>query len=146
MIKNTSYDADFYAWANEQAAHLRAGNLKDLDVANIAEELETLGRSEKRELINRLTVLLAHLLKWQYQPHKRSISWEVTIDDQRLKLVDHLHDNPSLKSQIDETIVRAYRLAIGQARKQTKLEKSVFPEQCPYTKAQILNPDFLPSG
>ncbi len=141
----TAYDIDFYAWANDQAAKLRTRQLAALDIDNIAEELEALGRSEKKELTNRLTILLAHLLKWQYQPNKRSVSWEVTIDNQRLQITDHLRDNPSLKTQLDDAIVRAYRLAIGQARKQTKLDKSVFPEQCPYTQEEIFAQDFWPN-
>ena len=140
----TNYEDDFYAWANEQAAKLRSGQLTELDIEHIAEELETLGRSEKRELTNRLTVLLTHLLKWQFQPQWRSVSWEVSIDNQRLKIADHLQDNPSLNAQLDEAITRAYRLAVGQARKQTKLDKSTFPTQCPYTHEQILRDDFLP--
>lgn len=143
--KQTAYDVDFYAWTYDQAAKLRAKQLTALDIDNIAEELEALGRSEKRELVNRLTVLLAHLLKWQFQPDKRTISWEVTIDNQRLKIADHLHDNPSLKGQMDDAIARAYRLAIGQARKQTKLDKSIFPEQCPYTNEDIFAQDFWPN-
>jgi len=87
---NDLYDRDFYAWANEQAALLRAGKLSDADVANIAEEIESMGRSEKRELVSRLVVLLLHLLKWQYQPARRGRSWQVTIENTRDELDRHM--------------------------------------------------------
>ena len=80
---STAYEADFYAWANEQAALLRAGKLSEADIANIAEEIESIGKTEKRELINRLAVLLLHMLKWRFQPGRRGASLEVTIRNQR---------------------------------------------------------------
>jgi hypothetical protein len=140
-----SYESDFYAWVNEQTAQLRAGQLTTLDVEHIAEELEDLGKGIKRELMSRLTTLLAHLLKWEFQPSKRSTSWEVTIDNQRLDLNDLLDENPSLKSQLEEVIAKAYKRAVGEARKQTLLDKSVFPAYCPYTERQILDQDFWPN-
>jgi len=87
-MSNSTYDADFYAWANEQAALLRAGRLSDADIANIAEEIESMGRSEKRALLSRLTVLLLHPLKWRFQPDRRSRSWEVSIANTRDDLTD----------------------------------------------------------
>ena len=101
---NDLYDRDFYAWANEQAALLRAGKLSDADVANIAEEIESMGRSEKRELVSRLVVLLLHLLKWQYQPARRGRSWQVTIENTRDELDRHMIDNPSLKAKLPEAM------------------------------------------
>ncbi len=98
-MPNSNYDLDFYAWANEQVALLRAGELSTADIEHIAEEIESMGRTEKRELVNRLTVLLLHLLKWRFQPRRRSASWEASIKIQRLKLADHLKDNPSLEIQ-----------------------------------------------
>ena len=99
---------DFYAWANEQAALLRAGRLSEADIENIAEEIESMGRSERRELVSRLTVLLVHLLKWRYQPDLRGRSWHLTIEQQRFRMQDHLADNPSLKSQLDEMMRTAH--------------------------------------
>ncbi|HLB99535.1 MAG TPA: DUF29 domain-containing protein, partial [Acetobacteraceae bacterium] len=96
-MSNSLYDRDFYAWANEQAALLRAGRLAEADLENIAEEIESMGRSEKRELNSRLRVLLMHLLKWRHQPMLRSKRWSNTIAAQRDDIVDHLADNPSLK-------------------------------------------------
>jgi len=91
---NTLYDSDFFAWANEQAALLRAGRLTEADIENIAEEIESMGRSEKRELVNRMSVLFLHLLKWRFQPTHRSTSWRLTIEEQRYRVTRHMKDNP----------------------------------------------------
>lgn len=96
-MSRTLYEQDFYAWANRNAQLIRAGKLSEIDVENIAEELEGMGRSEKRAFINRLAILLAHLLKWHFQPALRSRSWQYTIRAQRDQLYDLLEDSPSLK-------------------------------------------------
>lgn len=132
------YDTDFHAWANEQAALLRAGNLSTADVANIAEEIETLGRSEKRELRSRLAVLLLHLLKWQYQPSRRSRSWEISIANARLDLAEHLADNPSLKATLPDAMASAYRRARLEAEQETGLPATTFPADCPWTFVQAM--------
>jgi hypothetical protein len=143
--KNASlYDTDFFAWANEQAALLRAGRLSEADIENIAEEIESIGRSERRELISRLTVLLVHLLTWRYQPGLRGRSWQLTIEQQRIRLQDHLADNPSLKSQMDEIVVSAYRHARIDAERETHLPRSTFPPTCPFTFDEAMSPDFWP--
>jgi len=144
MSEATGYEADFYAWANEQAALLRAGRLGALDIANIAEELECMGKSQRRELISRLIVLLTHLLKWRFQPKRRSGSWRATIITQRIELVHHLRDNPSLDAQLDEAIEDAYGGATKIARGETGLAKSTFPATCPWTWAQIMDEEFWP--
>jgi len=138
------YDSDFYAWANEQAALLREGRFAEADVENIAEEIESLGRSEKRELVNRLAVLLAHLLKWQFQPAWRGKSWRLTIKEQRRKLAEHLEENPSLKPLLGEAIGRAYQDAISDVQKDTPLTEDDLPALCPYTPEQVLGAEFLP--
>ena len=107
MRNSLLYEQDFYAWANEQAALLRSGRVSDADLEHIAEEIESMGRSEKRELINRLKVLLAHLLKWQFQPTLRGTSWRLTIEDQRQEVAEHLADNPSLKAMLPEAMASA---------------------------------------
>jgi hypothetical protein len=140
----TLYDTDFYAWANEQAALLRAGRLSKADVENIAEEIESMGRSERRELVNRLTVLLVHLLKWRYQPGLRGRSWQTTIERQRLDVQDHLADNPSLKSQLDEIMARAYQRARIDAEGETHIRRSTFPTTSPFTFDEAMHPDFWP--
>jgi hypothetical protein len=139
-----TYDRDFYAWANEQAALLRAGRLSDADIAHIAEEIESMGKTEKRELVSRLTVLLLHLLKWQFQPGRRSASWEASIKVQRNALEDHLNDNPSLKALLSEGIQRAYRDAAIEAEAETGLRASALPATCPWTFEQMMDPDFWP--
>jgi hypothetical protein len=141
---STLYDTDFYAWANEQATLLRSGDVSKADLQNIAEEIESMGRSEKRELVSRLTVLLVHLMKWRYQPTHRGTSWKLTVEQQRYQLEDHLKDNPSLKSQLADVIVSAYRLARAEASRETGLDRDLFPPSCPFTIDQIMNPDFWP--
>ena len=138
------YDQDFYAWANEQAALLRAGKLAQADIEHIAEEIESMGRTEKRELISRLTVLLLHLLKWKFQPAGRSISWRNSIRVQRDDVTDHLLDNPSLKAKLEEAMTAAYRKAILQAVGETFLPDATFPATCPWSFAQIMAEDFWP--
>ena len=142
--ERTLYDTDFYAWSNQQAALLRAGKLSQADIENIAEEIESMGKSEKRELLSRLSVLLLHLLKWQFQPDKRATSWELSVDEQRIQLGIHLQDNPSLKHKLNDTIRDAYRLAILGARRETGLSAAAFPATCPYTFQQMIDPGFWP--
>lgn len=93
-MRSPLYDRDFYAWSREQAELLRSGKLAEADIENIAEEIDSMGRTEKRELISRLTVLLLHLLTWRFQPGKRGPSWEASIANQRDDIADHLDDNP----------------------------------------------------
>lgn len=140
------YDQDFYAWANEQAALLRAGKLAEADIENIAEEIESLGKTEKRELVSRLTVLLLHLLKWRFQPSRRGRSREATITVQRNDVTDHLRDNPSLSAQLDEAMTRAYRKAAISAMGETDLPLSTFPVVCPSSFDQIMAQDFWPDA
>lgn len=136
------YDRDFYAWANEQAALLRAGKLDAADIAHIAEEIESMGKTEKRELVNRLAVLLQHLLKWQYQPERRSKSWAATIKVQRRDLERHLKDNPSLRAKLGESIEDAYGDAVLLAAGETDLPESAFPVTCPWAFERFMDADF----
>ena len=138
------YERDVYGWANEQAALLRGGQFARADIENIAEEIESLGKSQKSELVNRLTVLLAHLLKWQFQPGFRSTSWELSIREQRRRIAIHMRGNPSLKSSLLEITDDAYSIALLQAQRQTKLKSTTFPPRCPYDFAQVINEEFWP--
>lgn len=138
------YDHDFYAWTNEQAALLRAGKLDAADVEHIAEEIESMGRTEKRELVSWLTVLLVHLLKWQYQPLLQGSSWRTTIRIQRIDIADHLIDNSSLKGQILEAIARAYTKARVEAAAETGLHEATFPLTAPWSFEQIMDEGFWP--
>ena len=143
-MPNSNYDLDFYAWANEQASLLRAGKLSIADIESIAEEIGSMGRTEKRELVNRLTVLLSHLLKWKFQPRLRGASWEASIKIQRLRIVRHLKDNPSLKSKLAEAVADAYGVAIVEAAADTGLAESDFPAACPWAFDQMMTDEFWP--
>jgi hypothetical protein len=138
------YETDFYAWANEQAALLRAGKLSAADIEHIAEEIESMGRTEKRELVNRLAVLLLHLLKWRFQPAMRGNSWRLTVEEQRYRLADHVADNPSLKAKLGEAISNAYRLSLVEAERETGLARGTFPPICPWSFDQIMDEGFWP--
>jgi hypothetical protein len=138
------YEQDFYAWANEQAALLRAGKLAAADIENIAEEIESMGRGEKRELINRLSVLLAHLLKWRFQPERRGHSWIYTIREQRLQIARHMKDNPSLHAKTAEAIADAYETAVLAAAEDSGLVEKTFPQACPFSFEQVVAEDFWP--
>jgi hypothetical protein len=139
-----AYDEDFFAWTQEQARLLREGELSQIDIENVAEELESMGRSDKRELRSRLVLLIMHLLKWQYQPGFRSRSWTSTIGEQRGQIKEMLEESPSLLPTITTDLGRTYRLARIKAVGETGLSETTFPEKCPYTPEQILSEDFLP--
>ena len=109
MPQTPLYDRDFYAWANEQAALLRDGKVGDADIEHIAQEIESMGKTEKRELASGLTLLMLHLLKWKFQSSKRTPSWEASIKVRRDLLADHLEDNPSLKPLIPAVTVKSYK-------------------------------------
>jgi len=138
------YETDFYGWIQNQADSLRVRSLSNLDYDNLIEEIESMGRSEQRALESRLDVLLTHLLKWQYQPTLRGKSWQLTIREQRKRIANHLRKNPSLKSLVPETYEEAYDYAVLRAAKETGMDESVFPTQCPWTFDQVMNGDFLP--
>ena len=145
-MSNSLYDQDFFAWANEQARLLRAGQLAEADIEHIAEEIESMGKTEKRELVSRLTVLLMHLLKWEYQPVRRGASWEVTIRTQRRALARHLNDNPSLKPMVPEALADAYEDARAEAYAETGLSETTFPATCPWTFEQVSAAGFWPES
>lgn len=132
------YDQDFYLWTQEQASLLRSGALSQLDVENLIEEVESMGRSEKRELMNRLAVLIAHLLKWEYESEQRSRSWENTIKIQRIDIQELLTDSPGLKNTMDDTVRVAYKKAKVLASNETGFPETIFPEECPYSIDQIM--------
>jgi hypothetical protein len=132
------YEQDFYQWTHEQAGLLKAGALSQLDIPNLIEEIESMGRSEKRELRSRLTVLLMHLLKWDYQPDRRSGSWKSTINTQRMDIDFVLKDNPSLKHNLEIVIDETYRIAKQRAADETGVPESAFPLSCPYAVDHIM--------
>lgn len=139
-----SYDKDFYSWTQEQAELLKHGRFSELDIDNLIEEVETMGRSEKRELESRLTVLLLHLLKWKYQDVRQRRSWELSIIEQRLKFEETLEENPGLKSKLDDILKKAYRYAVIEASKETKISIKIFPKLCPWELDKITDSEFYP--
>ncbi|CAD0220033.1 DUF29 domain-containing protein [Planktothrix agardhii] len=141
-MNSTTHEQDFYAWTQEQSQLLKTGQLHQIDWQNIAEEIEDMGRSEKRQLESRLELLIMHLLKWQFQPNLRSRSWQLTIKEQRLRLEKLLQKNPSLQPNLTEAIEDVYPLATLSVERETGL--SLFPETCPYTLTEILSLEFLP--
>jgi hypothetical protein len=141
---NPTYETDFYAWLLKSAELLRRGQFAELDLEQIAEELEGMARSDKRQLVNRLAVLLAHLLKWQYQPEKRSKSWQRTIREQRKRISLLLEDSPSLKYDIEEKVTDAYEIAVLSAANETGLDEDSFPESCEYALDEVLDSSFYP--
>ena len=138
------YDTDFYAWTQEQAEILEKKQYDLLDYKNIIEEIKSMGKSEKNELMNRLTILLSHLLKWQFQSEYQCHSWKCTIIEERKRIKDHIEDNPSLKKDILNIMDKAYSYAIIDASKETRLSLSTFPENCPYSYDQSVSENFLP--
>ncbi|OIP78442.1 MAG: hypothetical protein AUK48_01635 [Oscillatoriales cyanobacterium CG2_30_44_21] len=136
-----AHDRDFYAWTQNQAQLLRTGQFDILDIQQIAEEIEDMGRTEKRALESRLEVLIMHLLKWQYQPSLRSRSWQLTVREQRLRVYTLLEDNPSLQPHLSQRMDKIYRLAVIAAERETGL--TLFPETCPYRIEEILSENFF---
>lgn len=140
----TSYQTDIVAWANEQAQYIRAGLFDKLDLEHLAEEIEDVGKSEKRELASRMAVLLAHLLKWKYQPAFRGNSWTGTIKTQRKHISVALKETPSLKALLSnaEWLDLTWGDAVVQAEKETGLDH--FPDVCPWAMSDVLTEGWLP--
>jgi hypothetical protein len=142
----TTYEQDVVAWAQEQAALLRSGKLSAIDIEHIAEEIEDVGKSEQRELASRMAVLLAHLLKWQYQPSRQSKSWQYTIRTQRKEVLYLLNEAPSLRGKFNDAawLDIVWSKARSQAEAETGLDIDVFPESGAWSVEEILSPDFYP--
>ena len=143
------YHHDFYAWVGTQVDALRGRRFDELDLENLLEEVHDLAASLQRELRNRFRIVLVHLLKWQFQPSKHSTSWRVTLLEQRYQLAELLEQNPSLSRQVPDLLEKVYPSACKRAGLEMKLAKinaqSILPARCPWTPAQILDDDFLPS-
>jgi hypothetical protein len=136
------YEVDFYAWTIEQSKFLKVGDFKHLDITNLVEEIESLGKQERRELESRLGVLIGHLLQWEYQPEKRSKSWRATIREQRRAAQKLISQNPSLKPYLTEAIVDAYESGKDLVVSETTLDYMDLPQKCPYPSEQLLDPNF----
>jgi hypothetical protein len=145
-MENLLYDTDFYGWVNQQVQLLRSGKLTEVDMDNLAEEIEDMGKNLLRVLESRLEILLIHLLKWQYQPSHRGKSWQVTIVEQRLALAKHLRKNPSLKPKVPNAITESYADAVIRASVETGLPKKTFPATCPYSFEEVMDENFWPES
>lgn len=143
---SAAYEADVVAWAREQARLLRAGRFDLLDIEHIADEIEDVGKSEQRELASRMAILFAHLLKWRFQPERRSRSWELTIRDQRAAIERRLRRTPSLKESLRDPDWQAdaWSDALSLAEKETSLERAQFPSACSWPLAEVLSEGWLP--
>ena len=146
MDSQSLYKTDFYAWALHNAALFKAKRFDELDFENLAEEIESMGKSEGRELDSRLEQLLLHLLKWHYQPERKGRSWKVSINKQRIEIDKVLDENPSLKYELEERFQKSYKYARRYAATETQKSIKIFPEQCPYSLQEALDADFLPDN
>jgi hypothetical protein len=138
------YESDFHQWASRTAEMLRAGTVEESELGHIAEEIESMGISQRRELLGRVRILLIHLLKWRFQPGLRSASWRSTINGQRREIADLLDQMPSLRSVLAAGFDKTYARATADAADETGLPNTDFPRQCPFSLDQALNLDFLP--
>jgi hypothetical protein len=143
-MSSNLYESDFFGWTRQQAELLKSGKVFELDTEHLLEEIEAMGRSERRELTRRFEVLLMHLLKWRYQPELRGRSWQLTIIEQRRRIAKLLAANPSLKPEVDSCFLDAYDDARFSAMKETGLPLKTFPEQSPFDIRESLDLDYLP--
>ena len=144
QAKTGLYEDDFFEWTRQQAQLLREKRFDDLDLDNLIDEVESVGSSERSEIESRLDVLIAHLLKWKYQPGARSSGWSGTIAEQRRRILRRLKASPSLKSFPAEVFDGCHLSARLLAAKETGIDFTLFPEQPPFTLEQALDDDFLP--
>jgi uncharacterized protein DUF29 len=138
------YDQDFYQWTVRNAELLRSGRAPEADLAHIAEEIEDMGKRERRELLSRLSTLIAHLLKWQAQPDRRGNSWTATIRLQRKEIKDLLSQMPSLQRYLEQNLAKAYEYGVVTAVAETGLPSEAFPSTCPFDFHALLDEQFLP--
>jgi hypothetical protein len=143
---DAGYDADFFQWTQSTAEMIRQGRLAEVDLEHVAEEIEDMGKRDRREVRSGLIVLIVHLLKWEFQPDLRTPSWDSTIDEQRTQIQLIIQDSPSLRRLPAEELAATYKRAIKRAIAQTGLGADRFPSSCPYTAEQILDGDFLPDA
>ena len=140
------YQNDFYSWLHQQANLLEQGKFDQLDLENLTEEVDCMGKRHLSKLEQHLTLLVMHLLKWQYQPEKRACghSWEISIKAHRQQAKDVLKKHPSLKNRLNQLYAELYSDAVDIACIETRLDKSAFPAQCPWTFEQVSEDGWLP--
>jgi len=141
---NDLYEGDFYAWTQEQARLLRERRWNDLDLDNLVDEVESVGRSDKRQIESRLEILLAHLLKWKFQPGGRGSSWVRTIFEQRNRLIGLVEESPSLREFQRQEVFNSYAAARLLAARETGIALGVFPNECPFAPGQVLDLEYFP--
>jgi hypothetical protein len=138
------YEADLYAWANREAQRLRLVKPRGVDWANLAEEIDDLGKSQKLAMMSNLRVVLLHLIKWQYQPGKRKSGWRASIVEHRRRIADLIEASPSLAAIPAKILTEEYRKAREDALAETQLGARAIPERCPFTIEEVLGLTFLP--
>lgn len=138
------YDADFHRWSEEQAKRLSERRPEGLDWDNLAEEIASLGRSDKREVESRLSILLLHLLKWKYQSSRRNRGWLATLFEQRQRIGKLIRESPSLGSYPKQVLDEEYAIAVTKAAAETGLDESSFPNRCPFSVDDVLDVHYLP--
>lgn len=141
-MENRLYETDFYGWLMQQSHVLKTGEFQQLDIANLVEELQSLGKQQRQELRNRLGVLLGHFLKWQFQPEKRSKSWRATIREQRREILRLMKENPSLKPYLEEAMLYGYQSGLDLVVRETPLDYPDLPEDCIYSLEQVGDANF----
>lgn len=135
------YNTDYYLWLQDTIEKLKHQNYQHIDWVNLLDEIEAMARSERRSLESNLVVILLHLLKWQYQPDRRSTSWKLSVEEHRRRVRRLLKDSPSLKRYLEEVFEECYEDAIKQANIETSISVEIFPSACPYSIDQILEAD-----
>jgi hypothetical protein len=142
-ITKTLYETDFVAWADEMAAALRAGRIQDLDLENLAEEIEALGRAERKAMQSQVERMMLHLLKRRLQPERDIRSWGLSIGNARIEIRKEIRDTPSLRRFLEENLEQAYQVAVEKTLLETGKDKSPpqMPARCPWTLKQLLESD-----
>ncbi len=138
------YDQDFYSWIYKNIDLLKQRKFSEIDVDILIDELESMAKCDRRELSNYFMMLVAYLLKWQFQPEQRSGSWKGSIYEQRIKIAKQLEESPSLKNILEESVSKSYSKSVTLAAKELDLPIAWFPERCPYSIEQLLDEDFYP--
>jgi hypothetical protein len=141
-MQSDLYETDFFGWTVEQSKLLKEGDFTHLDITNLVEEVESLGKQQRQELEDRLGVLLGHLLKWDYQPEKRSKTWQATIREQRRSIQRLIRQNPSLKPYLEEAVLYGYESGLDLVVRETPLDYPDLPTNCIYTVEQLVDLDF----
>ncbi|MEP0753068.1 DUF29 domain-containing protein [Trichocoleus sp. Lan] len=142
--RQSLYETDYLKWIQTTVEKLQVGDYSNIEWENLIEEIEDMGRSERRSLKSNLIIVLTHLLKWQFQPEKRSGSWKGSIVEHRRRIREALKDSPSLKPYLEEVFAESYADAVEQASAETALPLEIFPQLCPYTSTEVLDSNFLP--